>query len=81
MPGELLIKDVVLFLAATAILVPVAQRLRVNPVLTYILLGVLIGPFGLGALSEVYPAAEMVSISDERQFCSSRNSASCSCCS
>ena len=66
MPGELLIKDVVLFLAATAILVPVAQRLRVNPVLTYILLGVLIGPFGLGALSEVYPAAEMVSISDEK---------------
>jgi monovalent cation:proton antiporter-2 (CPA2) family protein len=44
---------VALFLAAAAIAAPLAKILRIGTVLGYLLAGVLIGPYGLGRLSDL----------------------------
>ena len=44
-------REIVIFLAIAAIVVPLFQRVRVSPVLGFLLAGVVIGPYGLGALS------------------------------
>ncbi len=43
----------VVFLSAAVIAVPIAQRLGLGSVLGYLLAGVLIGPWGLGLISDV----------------------------
>lgn len=45
--------EVVIFLAAAVIAVPIAQKLRLGPVLGYLLAGVAIGPWGLGLIGQV----------------------------
>ncbi|WP_374578843.1 cation:proton antiporter [Phenylobacterium sp.] len=47
-PGEY--KDVVLFLATAGVIVPLFRRWRISPILGFIGAGVVLGPFGLGAL-------------------------------
>lgn len=42
------VREVVVFLVAAGIVVPLFHRLRVSPVLGYLVVGALIGPFGLG---------------------------------
>ncbi|HEY0720032.1 MAG TPA: monovalent cation:proton antiporter-2 (CPA2) family protein [Gammaproteobacteria bacterium] len=42
------LRQIVLFLGAAGILVPLLHRLRVNPVLGYLLVGGVVGPYGLG---------------------------------
>jgi CPA2 family monovalent cation:H+ antiporter-2 len=44
-----------LFLAAAGIVVPVFKRLRLSPVLGFLLAGMLIGPHGLGRLDQIMP--------------------------
>lgn len=43
------LREVVIFLAIAAILVPLFQRVRVSPVLGFLVAGVIVGPNGLGA--------------------------------
>lgn len=43
-----------ILLAAAAVAAPLARQLRVGSVLGYLLVGMLIGPFGLGFIYEVY---------------------------
>jgi CPA2 family monovalent cation:H+ antiporter-2 len=43
-------KDLVLFLATAGVVVPILRRWRISPVLGFLAAGVLLGPFGLGAL-------------------------------
>lgn len=45
--------EVVVFLAAAVIAVPIAQKLRLGSVLGYLLAGVVIGPWGLGLIDQV----------------------------
>lgn len=45
-------KDVVLFLATAGIVVPLFRRWRVSPILGFLGAGVLLGPYGLGALAD-----------------------------
>ncbi|WP_028025929.1 glutathione-regulated potassium-efflux system protein KefB [Enterovibrio calviensis] len=45
--------DALIFLAAAVIAVPLAQRLGIGSVLGYLLAGVVIGPWGLGLISDV----------------------------
>jgi CPA2 family monovalent cation:H+ antiporter-2 len=47
--------DVVVFLAAAGLLAPLLARFRVSPVLTFLLLGVFVGPYGLGRLAGEAP--------------------------
>jgi CPA2 family monovalent cation:H+ antiporter-2 len=44
-------KDIVLFLAAAGVVVPLFRRWRVSPILGFLGAGVLLGPHGLGALT------------------------------
>ena len=57
-------KDGLIILGAAAIVVPLVQRLRVSSILGFMLVGIIFGPFGLGALSEVAPFLAMLSIAD-----------------
>ncbi len=52
-PGEY--KDVVLFLATAGVVVPLFRRWKVSPILGFLLAGVVLGPFGLGALAPELP--------------------------
>ncbi|WP_334161068.1 monovalent cation:proton antiporter-2 (CPA2) family protein [Phenylobacterium sp.] len=45
-------KDVVLFLATAGIVVPLFRRWRISPILGFLGAGVLLGPYGLGALAD-----------------------------
>jgi CPA2 family monovalent cation:H+ antiporter-2 len=44
-------KDVVLFLATAGVVVPLFRRWRLSPILGFMVAGVLLGPYGLGALA------------------------------
>lgn len=58
------LREALIFLAAAGIAVPLLSRLKVSPVLGYLLIGGLIGPYGLGLLAADYPALSQVVISD-----------------
>lgn len=58
------LREALVFLAVAGIAVPLLSRLKVSPVLGYLLIGGLIGPFGLGLLVSDYPALSHAVISD-----------------
>lgn len=58
------LREALIFLAAAGIAVPLLSRLKVSPVLGYLLIGGLIGPYGLGLLAGDYPALAYAVISD-----------------
>jgi CPA2 family monovalent cation:H+ antiporter-2 len=58
------LREVVVFLAIAAILVPLAQRARISPVLGFLLAGVTIGPHGLGVFVAELPVLGYVTITD-----------------
>src|ERR1700754_1567446 len=45
-------KDVVLFLATAGVVVPLFRRWKVSPILGFLGAGVVLGPYGLGALAD-----------------------------
>ena len=55
MAGEIeatpMISDALVILGAAGIVIPVFTRFRITPVIGFILVGVLVGPYGLGALA------------------------------
>jgi CPA2 family monovalent cation:H+ antiporter-2 len=55
-------KDGIIVLATAAVLVPVAQRLRVTPVVTFLAAGAILGPYGFAALSDVVPPLKWVTV-------------------
>lgn len=61
-------KDAMVFLAAAGVGVPLLQRLRVNPVLGFMLAGMAIGPYGLGRLASEYEWIRNVTITDPEEF-------------
>lgn len=58
------LRDLLLFLAAAGVVVPLFHRLRISPVLGFLAAGVLLGPFGLGRLAGDIPVAGFLTISD-----------------
>ncbi|MEM9311373.1 MAG: cation:proton antiporter [Pseudomonadota bacterium] len=60
MAGELTItsevKDTLVILGAAGIVIPVFARFRVTPVIGFILIGILVGPYGLNTLGESAPS-------------------------
>ncbi len=68
MAGELTItpemKDALVILGAAGIVIPVFARFRVTPIIGFILIGVLVGPFGLGTWAGQSPFIDAVTISD-----------------
>ncbi len=57
-------REALIVLGSAAIVVPVFHRLRLSPVLAFILVGIAIGPFGLGALSANFPPLGAITITD-----------------
>lgn len=68
MAGELHItpalSDALTILGAAGIVIPTFARFKINPVIGFILVGIIAGPYGLGALTGRYPWLEWVSITD-----------------
>jgi CPA2 family monovalent cation:H+ antiporter-2 len=61
---ELRLHDAVVFLAAAGILIPIVKRLRINPVLGFLLIGLALGPHGLARLADSFPWLGVILITD-----------------
>ncbi len=68
MAGELtfspFLSDALVILGAAGIVIPVFARFRITPIIGFILIGVLVGPFGLGSLVERIPWLEYITITN-----------------
>ncbi len=49
------LREILLFLILSGILIPLLQRLRINQVVGFLAVGTLVGPFGLGLLADDVP--------------------------
>ncbi len=49
------LKEIILFLALSGVLIPLLARLRINSVLGFLAVGAALGPYGLAGLSPAYP--------------------------
>ncbi|HEX4847705.1 MAG TPA: cation:proton antiporter [Novosphingobium sp.] len=58
------LSDALVILGAAGIVIPLFARLRITPVIGFILVGLLVGPFGLGAAVNDQPWLAYVTISD-----------------
>ncbi|CAN5265921.1 cation:proton antiporter [soil metagenome] len=61
-------KDLVVFLAAAGVVVPLFSRFKISPVLGFLTAGVLLGPHGLGRLADVAPWLSWFTIRDPAQI-------------
>jgi CPA2 family monovalent cation:H+ antiporter-2 len=64
--GHLDFSQVMVFLVAAGLVVPLARRFQVSQVLGFLLVGVAIGPHALGALAATYPALKPLLITDTK---------------
>jgi CPA2 family monovalent cation:H+ antiporter-2 len=62
------LSDALVILGAAGIVIPVFARFRITPIIGFILIGVLVGPFGLGSLVERIPWLYYVTISDPERL-------------
>jgi len=58
------LSDTLTILGAAGIVIPTFARFKINPVIGFILVGIIAGPFGLGALADRYPWLDWISISN-----------------
>ncbi len=63
-----IMQDALVILGAAGIVIPVFARFRVTPIIGFILIGVLVGPFGLGTLVSEVPWLQYVTISDPERL-------------
>ncbi len=59
-----MMSDTLVILGAAGIVIPVFARFRITPIIGFILIGILVGPYGLGALVEQVPWLKHITISD-----------------
>lgn len=58
------LSDALTILGAAGIVIPAFARLKINPVIGFILVGIIAGPFALGSLAGTYPWLQAVTITD-----------------
>lgn len=58
------LKDVLVFLAAAGLVVPLFHHARIGAVLGFLLVGVAVGPYGLGQFASEYPWIRYLTIED-----------------
>ncbi|MBV7260367.1 cation:proton antiporter domain-containing protein [Erythrobacter crassostreae] len=72
MAGELtmspVMQDALVILGAAGIVIPVFARFRVTPIIGFIVIGLLVGPFGLGTFVDQAPWLQYVTISDPERL-------------
>ena len=59
-----MMSDALVILGAAGIVIPVFTRFRITPVIGFLLIGILVGPFGLGQLTDEVRWLRHVTISD-----------------
>src|SRR6188508_2940984 len=59
-----MMSDALVILGAAGIVIPVFARFRITPVIGFILVGLLVGPFGLGRMVYEQPWLTWVTITD-----------------
>jgi monovalent cation:H+ antiporter-2, CPA2 family len=60
------ISDIVVILGAAGIVIPAFARLRITPIIGFILVGILVGPMGLGMLVDRFPILEWFTITNPK---------------
>lgn len=71
MAGELHtdgINNALVILGAAGIVIPAFARFRITPIIGFILVGILVGPMGLGALSSEYEWLKWVTIDESEEI-------------
>lgn len=58
------LKDALVILGAAGIVIPAFARLRISPVIGFIIVGMIVGPFGLGGLASQHQWLNSVTITD-----------------
>src|SRR5438045_9067181 len=58
------LKDALVILGAAGIVIPAFARLRISPVIGFIIVGMIVGPYGLGALTAEQPWLHYITISN-----------------
>ncbi|WP_309660676.1 cation:proton antiporter [Sphingomonas sp.] len=58
------LRDALVILGAAGIVIPAFARLRISPVIGFIVVGMIAGPFGLGGLAPSHPWLSVLTISD-----------------
>ena len=56
--------DALVILGAAGIVIPAFARFNITPIIGFILIGIIVGPFGLGAMADAFPALNYVTISN-----------------
>ena len=64
MHHEAWLKDVLVFLVAAGLIVPLFHRARIGAVLGFLMVGVAVGPYGFGQLAGDYPWVRYLTIED-----------------
>jgi monovalent cation:H+ antiporter-2, CPA2 family len=64
MHHEAWLKDVLVFLVAAGLIVPLFHRARIGAVLGFLLIGIAVGPYGFGTLAADYPWLRYLTIED-----------------
>ena len=68
-PSEIFVfKDALIILGTAAVVAPVVHRLKVSPVLGFLVVGAALGPHGLGRLAEFSRAIDWVTVTGEKQI-------------
>ncbi|MHA1189741.1 MAG: cation:proton antiporter domain-containing protein [Alphaproteobacteria bacterium] len=58
------LRELIVFLIAAGVVVPLASRFRISPVLGFLIVGLVIGPFGLVRFSEAAPWLSYLAVTD-----------------
>jgi len=58
------VSDALVILGAAGLVIPAFARIKISPVIGFILIGLLVGPSGLGAISDSYPWLRYITISN-----------------
>ncbi|MFN0264113.1 cation:proton antiporter [Tepidamorphus sp. 3E244] len=61
------IHDVMIFLVASGIVVPLFQRARLGLAIGFLLAGIIVGPYGLGRLADAYPFLDYATFADPEE--------------
>src|SRR5882757_4684921 len=58
------LKDALVILGAAGIVIPAFARLKISPVIGFIIVGMFVGPYGLGTLATTHPWLDSLTITD-----------------
>ena len=61
-------KEALIVLGAAGVVIPLFHRIRISPVLGFMLVGLVVGPFGIGALAEHWPWLTAVSFTEQESI-------------